>query len=226
MMEGIDWRPLTLSLQLALSATLILLFIGVPVAFLIFKTKKAARSVLEAFLNLPLVLPPTVLGFYLLVIFSPMSWFGGLLDSAGIRIAFTYWGLLVASVIYSLPFMVQPIVAGLENLPPSLSEASYTMGKSKWKTMLRIQLPNIRPSVMTGLVLSFAHTMGEFGVVLMIGGNIPGKTRVASLAVWDEVEKLNYGAAHMYSLVLFLISFAIIFWSSYLNRKSRKHALL
>lgn len=226
MMEGIDWRPLTLSLQLALSATLILLLIGVPVAFLIFKTKKVARSVLEAFLNLPLVLPPTVLGFYLLVIFSPMSGLGGFLDSIGIKIAFTYWGLLVASVIYSLPFMVQPIVAGLENLPSSLSEASYTMGKSKWKTMLKIQLPNIRPSVMTGLVLSFAHTMGEFGVVLMIGGNIPGKTRVASLAVWDEVEKLNYDAAHTYSLVLFLISFAIIFWSSYLNRKSRKFAQL
>jgi molybdate transport system permease protein len=226
MIEGIDWRPLTLSLQLALSATLILLLIGVPIAFLIFKTKRTTRSILEAFLSLPLVLPPTVLGFYLLVIFSPMSGFGGMLDSLGLKIAFTYWGLLVASVIYSLPFMVQPIIAGLENLPSSLSEASYTMGKSKWKTLLKIQLPNIRPSVMTGLVLSFAHTMGEFGVVLMIGGNIPGKTRVASLAVWDEVEKLNYTAAHTYSLVLFVISFVIIFWSSYLNRKSRKFAQL
>ena len=159
---------------------------------------------------MPLVLPPTVIGFYLLVAFSPAYQFGGWLESIGVRFAFTFPGLVIASIIYSLPFMVQPIQSGLSNLPPSLSEASYILGKTKFSTLLNVLLPNIKPSLLTGIVLAFAHTIGEFGVVLMIGGNIPGKTKVASIAIYDEVESLNYAMANSYSLVLFCVTFTIL----------------
>jgi molybdate transport system permease protein len=147
----------------------------------------------------------------MLVAFSPENAFGSWLNEwLGIKLIFSFGGLVLASVIYSLPFMVQPIQAGLSSLPSTLKEASYTMGKSKMTTLLKILLPNIKPSLLTGMVLSFAHTVGEFGVVLMIGGNMPGRTKVASIAIYDEVEALNYAAANSYSLILFSVTFVIL----------------
>jgi len=137
--------------------------------------------------------------------------FGNWLDEwLGLRLVFSFEGLVLGSIIYSLPFMVHPIQAGFANLSPSLRNASYVMGKSKLTTLIRVLLPNIKPSLITGIILAFAHTIGEFGVVLMIGGNLSGKTRVASIAIYDEVESLNYGAANTYSLILFGITFAIL----------------
>jgi len=160
---------------------------------------------------MPLVLPPTVLGFYLLVVFSPTSAVGSFLnDTLGVQFLFSFEGLVLASIFYSLPFMVHPIQSGLTNLPRAFSEASYMLGKSKFTTLRKVLLPNIKPSLITGVVLSFAHTLGEFGVVLMIGGSIPGKTKVASIAIYDEVEALNYDLANTYSIMLLVISFLIL----------------
>jgi len=161
-----------------------------------------------------------VLGFYLLLAFSPESLLGAWLDDAlGIRLVFTFPGLVVGSILYSLPFMVQPLQSGFENLPPQLAEASYTLGKSRRTTFFRVLLPNVKSSFLTGMVLSFAHTVGEFGVILMIGGNIPGQTRVASIAIYDEVEGLNYALANQYALVLVAFTFTILVFVYYINRR-------
>lgn len=212
----IDLQPLILTLKLAMVVTFILFVVSLPLANWLAHSKSRFKPLVDTVLAMPLVLPPTVLGFYLLLAFSPASWFGKFVDQwLGLKLVFSFEGLVVASIIYSLPFMVHPIRSGLSNLPQSLREASYLLGKSEWTTLLRVLLPNIRPSVIAAVVLTFAHTVGEFGVVLMIGGNIPGVTRVASIAVYDEVESLNYSAAHIYSGVLFLVTFIIIwfvFW--------------
>ncbi len=207
----IDWQPLLLTFKLALVTTLCLLIIGIPLAYWLAHTKSKVKPVLETLISMPLVLPPTVLGFYLLVIFSPSSTLGGwLLDTLGLQLIFSFTGLVFASILYSLPFMVHPIQAGFANLNPNLSHASYVLGKSRLKTLFRVLLPNIKPSLLTGIVLAFAHTIGEFGVVLMIGGNMPGKTKVASIAIYDEVEALNYDSANIYSFILFVITFCIL----------------
>lgn len=206
-----SWSPILLSLQLAFVTTLLLLLVGLPIAWWLSAARRPWKPVVESLVGLPLVLPPTVLGFYLLLAFSPNNAFGAWLDGwLGLQLVFSFPGLVVASVIYSLPFMVQPVQAGLEGLPGSLAEAATLMGKSSWTIFRRVQLPAIRPALWTGVVLSFAHTIGEFGVVLMIGGNLPGKTRVASIAVYDEVEALNYAAANAYSLVLLGLTFLIL----------------
>lgn len=207
----IDWQPLILTFKLALVTTLILLVVSIPLAYWLAFSKRKIKPVIETLVSMPLVLPPTVLGFYLLVAFSPSSAVGAWLsESLGLQLIFSFEGLVLASMIYSLPFMVHPLQSGLSALPPSLSEAAYVLGKSKIKTLFSVLLPNIRPALLTGVVLSFAHTIGEFGVVLMIGGNIPGQTKVASIAIYDEVEALNYGVANTYSLVLFAITFVIL----------------
>ena len=206
-----DWQPLVLTFKLALITTAILFVVSIPIAYWLSNTKSKIKPVIETLVSMPLVLPPTVLGFYMLVAFSPENAFGNWLNEwLGIRLIFSFGGLVVASVIYSLPFMVQPIQAGLSSLPSTLKEASYTMGKSKMTTLIKILLPNVKPALLTGIVLSFAHTVGEFGVVLMIGGNMPGKTKVASIAIYDEVEAMNYSAANSYSLILFSITFIIL----------------
>jgi molybdate transport system permease protein len=203
-----DFQPLLLTFQLAAITTLVLLVISIPIAYRLAFTRSRFRPLLESTISMPLVLPPTVLGFYLLVAFSPANFFGEWLDQwLGIRLIFTFEGLVLASIIYSLPFMVQPIQAGFSNLDPSLAEASYSLGKSKWLTLIHVLIPNIKPSILTGIILSFAHTVGEFGVVLMIGGSIPGKTKVASIAIYEEVELLNYDAANVYSAILFGFTF-------------------
>lgn len=207
-----DWSPLVLTFRLASITTLILLFISIPLAYWLAFTKSKAKPIIETLVSMPLVLPPTVLGFYLLVFLSPSNQFGQWLDDwFGLKLIFSFEGLVLASILYSLPFMVHPIQSGLSSLPQSLAEASYVLGKSKMTTLRKVLLPNIKPSLLTGIVLAFAHTVGEFGVVLMIGGNMPGKTRVASIAIYDQVEALNYSAANTYSLILFALTFVILF---------------
>jgi molybdate transport system permease protein len=178
------------------------------------------KVVLQALISMPLVLPPSVIGFYLLLTFSSNYWFGDfLIRYFDIRLAFTFTGILAGSLIYNLPFMVNSLQTGFANLPLSLKDASYTLGKSRFTTLVKVLLPNIKPAVLTGICLTFAHTIGEFGVILMIGGNIPGKTRVASIAVYDEVQALNFGAAHRYSLFLFLFSFVILVFIYSINKE-------
>ncbi len=215
-----DWQPLLLTFKLAGITTLILCAVGIPFAWWLAHTRFRFKPALEALVSMPLVLPPSVLGFYLLLAFSPAHWFGGVMEQvAGLRLAFSFSGLVVASVIFSFPFLVHPVQSGFQNLPPALSDAAYMLGKTRWQTFLHVQLPNIRPSLIAGIVLSFAHTIGEFGVVLMIGGNLPGETRVASIAIYDEVESLNYGAANFHALVLFALCFAILLGVYLVNRK-------
>ncbi len=205
------WQTLALTLELATLTTLILLVIGIPLAYGLAFAQFRLKPVVEALVSLPLVLPPTVLGFYLLIAFGPNSWLGNFLYKIfNIRLVFTFNGLLVGSIIYSLPFMIQPVQAGFQNLPKNLAEASYILGKSKFITLWKVLLPNIRPALLSGVVLAFAHTVGEFGVILMIGGNIPGKTRVASIALYDEVESLNYTLANQYAALLMAFSFLIL----------------
>jgi len=207
----LDWSPILLTLRLAGIVTAILLLLSIPLAYWLSYAKTKFKPIVETLVSMPLVLPPTVLGFYLLVAFSPNNKFGVWLEEwFGLRLIFSFEGLVLASVIYSLPFMVQPIYSGFKNLPTNLKEAAYVLGSSNFKTLYKVLLPNIKPSILTGIVLTFAHTIGEFGVVLMIGGNIPDKTRVASIAIYDEVESLNYAAANTYSLILFSITFLVL----------------
>ncbi len=207
----IDWTPLLLTFKLALITTLLLFVISVPLAYWLAYSKSRIKPITETLVSMPLVLPPTVLGFYMLVAFSPSNAFGQWLDDTlGLRLVFSFEGLVFASILYSLPFMVHPLQSGFANLSPSLREASYVLGKSRMTTLFKVLLPNIRPSLLTGIVLAFAHTIGEFGVVLMIGGSISGQTKVASIAIYEEVESLNYGAANSYSLILFVITFIIL----------------
>lgn len=222
----IDTGPLWLTLKLAILTTLILFFISIPLAYWLSQKKNLAKTIAEVVVSMPLVLPPSVIGFYLLVAFSPSGGLGSLLNTwLGIKLVFSFGGLLVASIIYSLPFMVHSIQSGLAALPETLREAAYTLGKSRWQTLVKVLLPNIRSSLLTGIVLTFAHTVGEFGVVLMIGGNIPGKTRVASVAIYDEVEALNYHGANIYALILLVVSFGILFSLYYFNRRQQLRVL-
>ncbi|MDO3695742.1 molybdate ABC transporter permease subunit [Wenyingzhuangia sp. chi5] len=206
-----DFEPLLLTFKLASITTILLFLIAIPLCYWLVQTNSKTKPFVETLVSMPLVLPPTVLGFYFLVFLSPNTTFGNWLENMlGIKLVFSFLGLIIASIIYSLPFMVHPIQSGLTALPKSYTETAVLMGKSKWTILTKVLLPNIKPAILTGLVLTFAHTIGEFGVVLMIGGNIPGKTKVASIAIYDEVETLNYAAANQYSLILLSISFIIL----------------
>ncbi len=219
-----DWSPILLTFKLATVTTLILLLIAIPISYWLAFTGNRLKPLAETIVSLPLVLPPTVLGFYLLLAFSPKSLLGNWLeDWFGLRLVFSFAGLVVGSVIYSLPFMVHPIQSGLSNLPVSLREASQVLGKTNVNILFQVLLPNIKPSLITGIVLSFAHTVGEFGVVLMIGGNIPDRTRVASIAIYDQVEALNYTTAHQYSLILLVLAFVILLGVYIINRRFAKN---
>jgi molybdate transport system permease protein len=215
-----EWSPLLLTLRLATVTTAALLGVGIPLAWWLARTRSFLRPAVEALVSMPLVLPPSVLGFYLLVAFSPENALGGFLrDTLGLQLVFSFPGLVLASVVYSLPFMVHPVLAGMRALPPELLEASFSLGKSPLTTLWRVVLPSIRNSLRAAAVLTFAHTIGEFGVVLMIGGNIQGQTRVASIAVYDEVEALHYAQAHQYALVLFVFSFVLLCMLYFWNQK-------
>ncbi len=220
-MTAVDLGPIWLSLKLSFLTTVILFVICLPLAWWLSPRRPGIRYPLQALLSMPLVLPPTVLGFYLLLTFSPAYFVGRFMrDNLNVNLAFTFSGLVVGSVIFSLPFMMNPLLSGLDALPKSLSEAAYVLGKSKVETLLRVLLPNLKPALLSGTVLSFAHTMGEFGVVLMIGGKIPGQTRVASMAIYDEVEALRFPAAHSYAFILFTFSFTVMLILFLVNRKS------
>lgn len=206
-----NWSPIILTFKLAIITTFILFVISIPIAHWLSYTKSRIKPFLETIVSMPLVLPPTVLGFYLLLAFSPSNRIAAWIsEHLGLSLIFSFEGLVVASLIYSLPFMVHPIQAGLSKLPVNLSEASFMAGKSRLETLIKVLLPNAKPALLTGVVLSFAHTIGEFGVVLMIGGSIPNETRVASIAIYDEVESMNYIAANQYSMILFAITFLIL----------------
>ncbi len=202
---------LLLTGKLAGWTTAILFVIGFPIAYLLAYRRFPLKSIAEALISMPMVLPPTVLGFYMLMAYSPQGGLGSFLQRMfDVRLAFSFGGVLIASVIFSMPFMIQPLQNGLTAIPKSLREASYTLGKSEVTTFIRVLIPNMIPSIITAVAMTFAHCIGEFGVIIMVGGNIPGETRVASIAIYDEVQAMNYQTANQYSLVLFLISLVIL----------------
>lgn len=204
-------ETLWLTARLAFFTTAILFVIGLPIAYFLAFFRFKIKAVIEALISMPMVLPPTVIGFYMLVAYSPQHAFGGWLEHAfNVRLAFSFTGVLIASVVFGLPFMVQPLQNGLMQLPNNFREAAYTLGKSRTTTFFKVLLPNIKPSIITAIALTFAHCIGEFGIVLMVGGNMPGETRVASIAIYDEVQALNYQTANQYALVLFLVSLVIL----------------
>lgn len=225
-LSDMDITPILLSFKLAAITTSILFVLGLPMAYWLSGKSSVFKLIMEALITMPLVLPPSVLGFYLLLALSPTSLPGKWLqEHFDIQLVFSFEGLVLASLIYSLPFMVSPVKSAFVHLPPSLKEASYTMGKTQLATFRYVLLPNVRSSLITAAVLTFAHTLGEFGVVLMIGGNIPGLTRVASIAIYDAVEGMNYPLANYYSLILFAITFSIVLLVFIINRHSAKSPL-
>lgn len=217
----LDFEPFYLTLKLALVTTGLLFMVGVPLGYWLAYSPFRGKVVLEALIGLPLVLPPTVLGFYLLLAFSPENAFGAFLEKyLDIRLVFSFSGLVIASMVYSLPFMIQPLQAGFRSISGNLIEASYLLGKSKWTTLLHVILPNMKNALLTGTILTFAHTVGEFGVVLMIGGNIPQETRVISVAIYDQVEAMNYSMANLYSGILLGFSFLVLLTVYLINNRN------
>nr|WP_286674934.1 molybdate ABC transporter permease subunit [Pseudomonas subflava] len=211
MLTDSDWQALAITLQLAGLSTALLLAIGLPLAAWRVRKQTALRRVLDAVLALPLVLPPTVLGFYLLVLFAPDTplgqawhWF------TGQGLAFSFAGLVLGSVLYSLPFVVQPLTVALREIPQSLLEAAASLGANRWERLLRVVLPLLRRGILVAGTLGFAHTLGEFGVVLMLGGSIPGETQVVSIALFQHVEALRYGEAHRLAACLLGLSFLLL----------------
>jgi molybdate transport system permease protein len=213
-------EPLLLSLRLAAMVSLLLLVIGMPLAYWLAFSKWREKFLLEAVVALPLVLPPTVLGFYALVALGPHGFLGRMSQALfGHTLAFTFGGLVIASIFYSLPFAVQPLVAAFESLDRRLLDASAVLGAGRARTFVRVIVPLAWPGLLTAVVLSFAHTLGEFGVVLMVGGNLPGITRTVSIDIYDRVQALDYVGAQGMSLVLLAISFAILCVVYGLNRR-------
>jgi molybdate transport system permease protein len=215
-----SWQAMALTLKLAAIVSLVLLLVGLPIAAWITWSRQRWKFLVEAVVALPLVLPPTVLGFYLLVALGARSPVGRWWQSlTGHTLAFTFEGLVIGSILYSLPFAVQPFAASFAAIDPGLLAASATLGASRWRTFWRVVLPLSRAGVVTGIALSFAHTMGEFGVVLMIGGNIPGVTRTVSLDIYDQVQAGEIAAANQTALVLLAISFIVLALVYGLHRK-------
>ena len=227
MLENLDVAPFILSFKLAGVTTVILFVLSLPLAWYLSQSSSKSKPFLEAVTALPIVLPPSVLGFYILVVLSPNSAVGAFFeDLFGVKLVFSFTGLVVASCFYSLPFMVQPLQSGFESLNKHMLEASYLAGKSKLQTILKVALPNIKPSLITALIITFAHTVGEFGVVLMVGGSIPGETKVASVAIYEMVEVMEYGTAHIYSAFMVLISFIVLLSVYIFNQSQRKIGVL
>lgn len=216
------WPPILLTLQLAFVTTCLLLIIGTPVAWWLARSKKWWREAVAAVVALPLVLPPTVLGFYLLIALGPDGPGGWLASFAGGRtLAFSFEGLVIGSVIYSLPFAVQPIRNAFEAIGDRPLEVAATLRAKPWDTFWTVALPLARPGVITGAVLGFAHTIGEFGMVLMIGGNIPGETRVLSVTIYDYVESLEWEKAHLLSAGMLIFAFSVILTVMLMQKRTR-----
>jgi len=215
--------PLFLTIKLATLTTIILIVIGTPVAWWLAKTQAKIKPLIEALIALPIVLPPTVIGFYLLIIMSPQGMFGGWwVELTGHALTFSFFGLVVASVIYSFPFVVQPLQSAFETVGHDLMEAAHTLGAKPKDAFFSIAVPMAKRGYLTAVVLGFAHTLGEFGVVLMIGGNIPGETRLISIAIYDHVESLEYSQAHVLSAILLGFAFISMLAMYVLNYRSRK----
>lgn len=211
MLSAADWSALFLTLELAFVSTALLVLICTPLGWWLSRYRGAAKGWIEALLALPLVLPPTVLGFYLLVAFSPDGWLGMLTHSLNLpTLAFSFAGLVLGSVIYSLPFVLQPIQQAFSSIDQDVLDSASSLGIPPRPRFFRVGLPLAFPGYVTGAALGFAHTLGEFGVVLMIGGNIPGETQVLSIRIYDQVAALNYGAAHQLSLILVGLSFVLL----------------
>lgn len=222
-LSALDFTPFLLSFKLALITTLILFVFSVPLAWFLSQTNSKVKPFLEAITALPLVLPPSVLGFYLLVALSQNSPIGAFFDEVfDVQLVFNFTALVVASCFYSLPFMVQPLQGGFESVNKNMLEASYIAGKSKFETIFKVALPNMKPALLTALIVTFAHTVGEFGVVLMVGGSIPGETKVASVAIYEMVEIMDYSAAHVYSIIMIIISFLVLLSVYIFNGKQNK----
>ena len=205
------WTPVSLTLSLATINTLILLLLGTPVAWWLARSRSRYRELVGAVVAMPLVLPPTVLGFYLLIALGPNGpggWIAGLWG--GRTLAFSFTGLVIGSFFYSLPFMVQPLRNGFAAIGDDPLEVASSLGASNWQRFWRVALPLARPGYITGAVMTFAHTVGEFGVVLMIGGNIPGQTKVIAIALYDYVERLQWGEAHVLALGMVIFAFVVI----------------
>ncbi|MEP4546239.1 MAG: molybdate ABC transporter permease subunit [Saccharospirillum sp.] len=217
-----DWIALFLTLRLALISTVLLLVLCVPLAWWLAFTPSRAKVLIEALVALPLVLPPTVIGFYLLILLGPRGAIGGALESIGLtHLAFSFTGLVIGSMVYSLPFVVQPLQNAFQSLGTRPLEAAATLRAGPIDRFMTVVLPLTRRGFLTAFVLSFAHTLGEFGVLLMIGGSIPGQTQVASIAIYNHVEALDYGAAHGLSLVLLVLAFSLLLAVYALNRRFR-----
>ncbi len=223
----LDWPdlgPLWLSLKLAAITTLILLVVGTAIAWWLANTRSKAKPVIQSLVALPIVLPPTVMGFYLLILLGPYGAIGSWwVELTGSALTFSFTGLVIASCFYSLPFAVQPLQGAFESMGRKEIEAARTLGASPMDAFFSIVVPLAAPGFLTALVLSFAHTLGEFGVVLMVGGNIPGETRLISIAIYDHVESMNYAAAHALSLTLLGFAFLILLTMFLLNRRLLRH---
>ena len=218
---AIDWQTLWLTLELAVTVSVILLIVGLPIAYWIAFSRWRWKFLVEALVALPIVLPPTVLGFYVLVALGPRSPFGRWwISLTGHTLAFTFSGLVIGSVLYSLPFAVQPFASSFAGVDQKLLAASATLGASPLRTFIRVIAPLSIPGLITGTALSFAHTMGEFGVVLMVGGNIPGVTRTVSIDIYDRVQASDYSGANQTSLVLLILCFALLAIVYGFNRKA------
>jgi len=215
-----NWMAIWVTCKLATLTSLTLLIIGLPIAYWLTYSKWRWKFLIESIVALPLVLPPTVLGFYILIAIGPHSPIGRFYtDLVGHPLPFSFQGLLLASILYSLPFAVQPFATAFEQVDRKLIEASWTLGLSKLKTFYRLILPLSTAGLITGIVLSFAHTLGEFGVVLMVGGNIEGITRTVSIEIYDEVQVLNYAAAAKTSALLLLVSYTVLLLVYAMNRR-------
>jgi len=216
----VNWTAISVTFQLATLTAVILLLVGLPIAYWLTFSRWRWKFVIESVVALPLVLPPTVLGFYILVAIGPHSPVGRLYtDLIGHPLPFTFEGLLLASILYSLPFAVQPFASAFDQVDRRVLEASWTLGVSRLATFFRLMLPLSAAGAVTGFVLSFAHTLGEFGVVLMVGGNIEGETRTVSIDIYDEVQALNYAGAAKTALFLLVISYAVLLTVYAMNRK-------
>ena len=216
-----DLVAILLTLKLALYVSIILMSLGIPIAWFLSRLRSSIKAPLCALFALPLVLPPSVLGFYLLVAFAPQSPIGQVATTLGLgNLAFTFPGLVIASVIYSFPFVVQPIQSAMEALGKRPQEVAATLGAGPVDSFFSVVLPQIKPALLTAWVLGFAHTLGEFGVVLMVGGNIPGVTRLVSVQIYEHVEMLNYQRAHFLSAFMLLLSFLMLFIMYWINYKS------
>ncbi|MGB5491182.1 MAG: molybdate ABC transporter permease subunit [Woeseiaceae bacterium] len=214
------FAPLLLSMQLAFVTTVVLILVATPIAWWLSQTPSRFKAVTQAIVAMPIVLPPTVIGFYLLILLGPNGAIGSWwVQMTGTALTFSFSGLVIASCVYSLPFAVQPLQNAFESLPRQTLEFAWTQGASKLDAFFTVAVPMSVRGFIGAAVLAFAHTLGEFGVVLMVGGNIPGETRVISIAIYDQVETLNYGAAHQMSLLLLVFAFVVLFGMFVINKR-------